>query len=117
MVLAITSYQWFLAFHILAVALWVGAGFALSILLWRMRPGGDPAETLGILRGASFMGERVFAPLSLIVAVLGFILVSKGDWHWGAWLIIGAVGWLLAAAHGGAVLGRRHEPLAQALAT
>ena len=116
MVLAATSYQWFLAFHILAAALWVGAGFCMSILLWRLQVASEPTETLGLLRGAGFMGDRVFAPLSLIIAVLGFILVAKGDWDWHFWLVFGLVGWLIAAVHGGAVLGKRHGPIAEALA-
>ena len=100
----------------MAAALWVGAGFCLAILAWRMRVGGDAQQMSGLLRAAGFMGDRVFAPLSIIVLIFGFILVAEGDWGWDFWLIFGLVAWAVAAAHGAAVLGKRHERIAEALA-
>jgi uncharacterized membrane protein len=117
MSLAITSYQWFLSIHILAAVLWVGSNFAFHILYLRMRPETDALGTARLIRENEFIGNKMFAPLSLILIVMGFILISKGDWDFDFWIIFGLVGWAFSFVAGIGYLGRRALPIAEGLET
>ena len=111
MVLAITSYQWFLAFHILVVVLWVGSGFCVMYLATQLFKTDDAHATSALMKQVEGMGLKVFAPTGLLTVILGFILVGKGDWHWKFWLIFALAGWVAAYAHGAGVLGRKAAKL------
>jgi uncharacterized membrane protein len=99
--------------HIVAAILWVGSGFYASVILF-------PAITALGDSGADFMKalgkNRIFAlifPVSAVLTVIaGILLYLKpgASAHftslgWTA-ISIGAVAGILAAGHGGAVLGR-----------
>ncbi|MEA2495054.1 MAG: hypothetical protein QOJ29_2965 [Thermoleophilaceae bacterium] len=115
MPLAITSYQWFLSVHILCAVLWVGANFAFVILYTRMRPETDAAGTARLIRDNEFIGNKMFAPLSVILLVMGFILIGKGDWNYDFWIIFGFFVWAFSFLNGVGYLGRRALPLAARL--
>jgi Predicted integral membrane protein (DUF2269) len=117
MVLAITSYQVWLSIHILAAALWVGTNFAIHLFFARMKPQVDARGAAKLMRDTEFIGNRVLAPLSLILIVMGFILVSKGDWHWKLWLDFGIFVWAFSFLNGIGYLGRRAIPIAERLET
>ena len=117
MPLAITSYQWFLSFHILAAVLWVGGGFTLHLILHRVDVEKDPVHAARQMGDAGFIGNRVFAPLSLILLVMGFILMGKGDWPYHFWVIFGLFVWAFSFVVGAGYMGRNAPPLAQGLAT
>jgi uncharacterized membrane protein len=104
-VLAVTSYSVWLALHILLVVFWVGGGFTLQLLAMRAVRARDPARVAAITNDAEFVGGRVFAPLSLGVAVLGFVLVSEGNWDFDFWVVFAIVAWVVSAATGAAILG------------
>ena len=117
MPLAITSYQWFLSVHILCAVLWVGANFAIHVFFARMRPETDAAGTARLIRDTEFIGNRIFAPLSLILLVMGFILISKGHWGYHFWIIFGLFVWAFSFLNGVGYLGRRSIPIAERLET
>jgi uncharacterized membrane protein len=103
--LAITSYQVYLSIHILCAVLWVGGGTLLGILAFRIQRARSAERTAQLAGDAAFLGSRFFAPLSLILVIFGFILVSKGDWQWHFWLVWGMVFWALSFVVGAAFLG------------
>ena len=117
MPLAITSYQWFLSIHILAAVLWVGANFAFTVLFMRMNPATDTPGTVRLIRETAFIGQRIFAPLSLLLLVMGFILIGKGDWDYKLWVIFGLAVWLFSFVNGVGYLGRRAGPIAERMET
>jgi hypothetical protein len=117
MVLAISSYQVWLSIHVLAAVLWVGANFAIHVFSARMSPETDPRGTAQLLRHSEFIGHRIFAPLSLILVVMGFILISQGHWGYKAWVIVGLLVWAFSFVNGVAYLGRRAVPIAEGLET
>jgi uncharacterized membrane protein len=91
-VLAVTSYQVGLAFHTFAAVVWVGGSLMLQImavLALRSSLPGRKAECAG---EAEAIGIRLFTPASLVVLGLGFFLVSKGDWGYPLWVILGLAG-------------------------
>ena len=105
MTVAVTSYSVWLALHILLVAIWVGGGFALQLFAIRAMRSDDPSRVAALTADAEFIGGRVFAPASLGVAVLGFILVGEGDWSYDFWLVFAIAAWAASAATGSAFLG------------
>ena len=117
MVLAITSYQVWLSIHVLCAVLWVGANFAIHVYMAQMKPETDPAGTAGHIRRTEVMGNRIFAPLSLILLVMGFILVSKGHWGYHFWVIFGLFVWAFSFVNGIGYLGRKAIPIAERLET
>ena len=52
------------------------------------------------------IGTRVFIPVSILLLIFGFILVSEGNWGYDFWVIFGLVVFALSAVTGMAFLGR-----------
>ena len=117
MILAITSYQWFLAAHVLAAVIWVGGGLTLHLLFSRIDPATDPARAATMMGEAGFIGNRVFAPSSVVLLAFGFALMAKGDWPYAFWVIFGIAVWLFSLIVGAGYFGRKAGPLAERLAT
>jgi uncharacterized membrane protein len=105
MTLAITTYQVYLSIHILCAVLWVGGGSVLVLQVLRAQRERRPERLADIAGDAEWIGSRVFAPLSLVLVIFGFLLVSKGDWQWHFWLIWGIVFWALSFVTGAGFLG------------
>jgi len=105
MTLAITTYQVYLSIHILCAVLWVGGGTVLVLQVLRAQRERRPERLAEIAGDAEWIGSRVFAPLSLVLVIFGFLLVSKGDWQWHFWLIWGMVFWVVSFLAGAAFLG------------
>ena len=108
-----TLYTVLLSLHIMAVVIWIGGGATLVTLMVRMRGEREPAVLAGLLRNGAVIGQRVYAPASLVVVAAGFGLVAKGDWDFKLWLILGVIFWLAAAVHGAAYMGRQSEKLSE----
>ena len=115
MTLAITSYAWFKALHVLPAVLWVGTNFAFHVMFARMDFEADPKGTARLLRETEWIGNRLLAPLSLILLVFGFLLVSKLDWDFPFWIVVGLVVWAYTFVAGAFYLGRNAIPLAERL--
>jgi uncharacterized membrane protein len=103
--LAITWYQWFLAAHIVAAALWLGGGTTLIALSVAARKQGDPAKEVDLVRFAGRIGGPVYGLAAWVLLGFGIGLVENGASPWsfdnffvqfglGAWLFSGLVGGL-----------------------
>jgi uncharacterized membrane protein len=105
MTLAATTYQWYLAIHILAAVLWVGGAFTIQVLAIRAsRP--DARLQLGSLASEiEWVGTRLFIPSSLILVIMGFLLVSEGNLDYEFWIVFAIVVWLASFLSGVAFLG------------
>jgi hypothetical protein len=99
-------YAFFKIVHVAGAVLWVGGGLTITILaLWAERKQ-DPAEMATLARQAAFIGERVFAPVGLIVLLAGIAMVINLHWGWGtSWIVAGLVGYTIAFLTGLLVLG------------
>jgi uncharacterized membrane protein len=114
--LAITTYQVYLSIHILCAVLWVGGGVGVTILALRTQRARSPQRLVELAGDIEWVGTRMFTPLSLLLVIFGFVLVSKGHWAWHFWLIWGLVFWVLSFLVGAGFLGPESGRLKKALA-
>ncbi len=69
-------YEGLLAVHILCAVLWAGGGVTLHVLGRRAVKAG-PEAGVGFAESAGWVGSRIYAPLSLLLLVLGIVLVGR----------------------------------------
>jgi hypothetical protein len=114
--LAVTTYEWFKAAHVLAVVMWVGGGVMLTLLGLMTIGLRDPIRLAQFTRQVAFLGGTYFPPLSLLVVGLGFGLLEKGDLGYDPiWIQIGIGGWAASFLLGAGYLGPRSRKLARML--
>lgn len=106
-----SSYQIYLALHVLAVTVWVGGDITLTTLgiVFEQKRDGPTLAALG--RMGTWVGTRVYTPALFFVFGFGVALVEKAQLPWDQfWIIFGVVGWALAMVVGigfvGPELGR-----------
>ena len=80
--------------HVTAALLWVGGGFALTVLAVRSDMAGDVDGTLGAMKAVGVLGNRLFMPASLVTLLFGLVMC----WFWVGfselWVIIGLAGYM-----------------------
>ena len=109
-----SSYDVYLALHVVAIVIWVGGDITLTTLGIVFERRGD-AETLAVLgKVGAWIGTRVYTPALFAAFGLGVALVEKGDWGWSTfWIDFSLAGWAVAATVGvgfvGPELGRIDE--------
>jgi uncharacterized membrane protein len=84
---AITTYQWFLAVHIVAAVVWVGGALAVQLFALRATRSNDGVRVATFAKDAEWIGMRVFMPSALILLVFGFLLMSEGNWDYDLWIV------------------------------
>lgn len=107
-------YAFFKVVHVAGAVLWVGGGLTITILaLWAERKQ-DPVEMATLARQAAFVGERVFAPVGLLVLLAGIGMVINLHWGWGtSWIVAGLVGYAITFLTGLLVLGPQAKHIGQ----
>ena len=105
MTFAATTYQWYLAVHILAAVLWVGGAFTIQVLAIRAsRP--NAALQIGSLGGEiEWVGTRLFIPSSLVLVIMGFLLIHEGNWDYKFFNVFALALWIATFVVGSAFLG------------
>lgn len=87
------SYSLVKFLHIVASVLWAGGGFTLILLAIRADRAGNVDGMLQAMGSIGELGNRLFAPMSLVTLVLGLVMcgfwVGFGD----LWIIIGLAGY------------------------
>ena len=92
-----STYELRLAIHILAAVAWVGGGLAIHIFGRMAEKTGDPQRMLEFSQQASFIGPRLYGPLSLILLIAGILLVGETPYdHTDTWVMIGYAGWVIS---------------------
>jgi uncharacterized membrane protein len=109
--------HWYALFkwvHVTGAVVWVGGGLTLTILAMRAERSSDPREMATIARQAAFIGERVFAPVGMLVFLMGIAMVINLHWGWGTtWIVIGLVGYVITFLTGILVLGPQAKRIGQ----
>jgi hypothetical protein len=67
-------YEFLLFVHVLAAVIWVGGGIALNIVGTRLANASGPEAMSGFARQVEFIGQRVFAPVSGILFLVGVFM-------------------------------------------
>ena len=101
-----SSYQIYLALHIVAVMVWVGGDVTLTTLgiVFERKGDGEALAQLGKM--GAWIGTRVYTPTLFAVFALGVVLVQKGHWGWNTfWINFAIVGWGIATVVGVAFVG------------
>lgn len=111
-------YAFFKWVHVTGAVLWVGGGLTLTILALKAERSADPAEMAMIARQAAFIGERVFAPIGLLVLGMGIAMVVNLDLDWGtSWILIGLIGYVITFTTGLLVLGPQAKRIGRLIET
>lgn len=101
--------SFFLFFHIIAAAIWIGASVAVLFLAPRLRAEGESAG-VAFMRGFEGMGKILFNVAGIVVLVTGIILVTQTSWKFSDAFV--SIGFLVVIA--GAFMGMRvFNPLAR----
>ncbi len=107
-------YGLFKLLHVTGAVVWVGGGLTLTILAMRAERSSDPSEMATIARQAAFVGERVFAPVGMLVFLMGIAMVINLHWGWATtWIVIGLVGYVITFLTGVLVLGPQAKRIGQ----
>ena len=78
--------------HVVSAILWVGGGFTLMVLAVRADRAGDIEGMLQAMRATGELGNRFFAPMSMLTLAFGLIMC----WFWvgfDLWIVIGLAGY------------------------
>ncbi|NUT56802.1 MAG: DUF2269 family protein [Thermoleophilia bacterium] len=87
-----TWYEFLLFVHIAAAAIWLGGAFTFQMYGVAVRRGGDLEEMARFAGRAGVLGERMFAPASIVVLLAGIGMMLDGDWDWGQlWVVFALV--------------------------
>ncbi len=113
MSIAATTYEWYLAVHILAAVVWVGGALTIQLLAIRASRPNARLQLGSLASEIEWVGTRVFIPSSLILVVFGFLLAAEGDWDWELWLVFGLIVWIASFVVGAAFLGPQSGKLGE----
>ncbi|SIT54331.1 conserved membrane hypothetical protein [Mesorhizobium prunaredense] len=79
--------------HVVSAILWVGGGFTLMVLAVRADRAGNIEGMLQAMRATGELGNRFFAPMSMLTLAFGLIMC----WFWvgfsDLWILIGLAGY------------------------
>jgi len=113
-----SSYQIYLALHIVAIMVWVGGDVTLTTLgiVFERKGDGEALAQLGKM--GAWIGTRVYTPTLFAVFALGVVLIEKGHWGWNHfWIDFAIAGWAIATVVGigfvGPELGRIDKAAAE----
>jgi uncharacterized membrane protein len=112
----ITTYQAYLAVHILAAVVWVGGAVTMQLFAIRATRGGDNGYLVSLTKDIEFIGTRLFIPASLLLVIFGFLLVNEGDLDYEFWIVFPICVWAASFAVGAAFLGPESGRVSKAFA-
>jgi uncharacterized membrane protein len=101
--------------HVFAAIIWVGGGIFVQIYATKLKRADDPMRLAGFARDVSTLGQRVFAPASGLVTLMGIVMVIYSPFVFFSetWIIVGLVGAVATFITGAFFIG----PTAGRLAT
>jgi uncharacterized membrane protein len=115
MMLAVTTYEWVKAFHVLAAVVWVGGAAMVQVLALFALRSKLPGRKAEFAREAEWVGMKIFLPSTLLLVALGFYLVHDGHWGYHLWVILALVGFGLSFVTGLFFLGPESGRIAKAI--
>jgi hypothetical protein len=108
-------FELLLFLHITLMSLWLGAGFAMNVLI--MRGGRNPALGGALGPELEFFGTRIFAPLTILTLISGALLVEELDYDWTEpFILVGLATIVVSMLMGPLWMGRNSHALAALVA-
>jgi uncharacterized membrane protein len=94
-VIGTTLYDWVMFGHVLAAMIWLGGWAMLAILGVQALRERDVASLARFAATIRFIGPRLLAPATVLVAGLGvWLVLDSHQWHFGQFWIAFAIGLL-----------------------
>ena len=115
MAAAATWYDVWKLLHVLAAIVWVGGALMLNILAWFAVRSPLPGRRAEFAREAEKVGMRLFAPAGLLLVIMGFVLVEKGEWGYHLWVILGLIAYGLSFLTGLLFIGPESGRIGKAI--
>ena len=115
MAAAATWYDVWKLLHVLAAIVWVGGALMLNILAALAIRSPLPGRRAEFAREAAKVGMRLFAPAGLLLVIMGFVLVEKGEWGYHLWVILGLVAYGLSFLTGLLFIGPESGRIGKAI--
>ncbi|TGR94949.1 DUF2269 family protein, partial [bacterium M00.F.Ca.ET.191.01.1.1] len=75
--------------HVVSATLWVGGGFALFLLGLLAERAGNVEGKLQAMRATGQLGNRYFAPMSMLTLLFGLIMCAFWVGFSDLWILIG----------------------------
>jgi uncharacterized membrane protein len=96
------SYYEFLKFiHVLMAIVWVGGAIAVQVLAFRILKEKNPHRLASFANDVGALGERMFAPASIVLVIVGILMVlDSGIEFSDTWIVIGIIGFLATLVTG-----------------
>ncbi len=113
MTFAATTYQWYLAVHILAAVIWVGGAFVIQVLTIRASRPNAALQVGSLGREIEWVGTRFFIPSSLILVIMGFLLIHEGSWDYDFFIVFALIVWIASFVVGAGFLGPQSRKLGE----
>ena len=86
-------YLWLKSFHVLMAIIWVGGAITMQVLAIRIVRTDDRSLLRTFAGLAEFVGNRVFAPASITLVILGiWMVIEEPAWTFGQFWILAALG-------------------------
>jgi hypothetical protein len=113
----VSYYEVLLFVHVLAVAIWLGTGFALLVFGDRFGRAGDNHALQSLFGQSEWLATRIFIPVSLTALVTGILLVIEGPWAFDQlWVLLGLAGFAATFLTGLLMIKPESERIAAELA-
>ena len=92
-----TLYEFLLVLHLIAVVIWLGAAFTLSMVILRAELAQDLRAKAEINAWSEWLAPRLFIPASMATLIFGLLVMVEGPWGLDQlWVAIGLGGWLVS---------------------
>jgi uncharacterized membrane protein len=111
-----TLYTVLKSLHVIAVVVWIGGGATLVHLMASLGREREPVALSALLRNGAIIGQRVYAPATLVLVVTGFWMIANGNLDFELWIILGLIAWLAGAVHGALFMGKQSAKLSEEVA-
>ena len=103
-----TIYNLFKYLHIIAVIVWIGATFTLTLLNGRIAAAGDRQALMTLSRHSGFIGRAVVAPAATTTLITGVVMVLNSSLRFSMlWITWGLGGIFVSGLVIGAMFMRR----------
>lgn len=91
--------------HVISAAIWVGTAIQQQFAAARARATNDQRRMVEFIDEAEFYGKRLFAPVSMVTAAFGILLVIVGWPNFNdLWVLIGIALWIVTVIIGAGFL-------------